>query len=91
MLALANPTEFKASPLSSSLAMTSLSLWIINKDVMLIAFASSPSIRQSNKSMPVRNLRRRMLAPRLALRVVAIVVVVVAAEEVLQMTKMLLC
>ena len=89
MRALANPMEFKASPLSSSLAMTSLSLWIINKDVMLIAFASSPSIRQLNKSMPVQNLRRRMLAPRLALRVVA--VVVVAEVEVLQMTKMLLC
>ena len=66
--------------------MTNLSLWIINKDVMLIASASSPSIRLSKKLMPVpKVLNKRKLAPRPAHKVV----IVVAAEvEAPLMTKM---
>ena len=58
----------------------------MNKDVMPIASASSLSIRLLNRLMPEPKKERRMLVPRLALKVV--VVVVAAEAEAPQMTKM---
>ena len=66
--------------------MTNLSLWIINKDVMLIASASLLSIRRLKKLILVpKVLNKRKLAPRPAHKVV---IVVVAEVEAPLMTKM---